>query len=388
MRRLLAERSFPVDEIRFFASARSAGSTLPWEGVDVRVEDAATADPSRAGHRAVLGRRRHVEGARAEVRRGRRHRHRQLLGLADGPGRPAGRRRGQRRRGRATRPRASSPTRTARRWPRCRCSSRCTTRPACSRLVVSTYQAVSGAGLAGVDELDEQVRRPSPTRRPALTHDGAAVTFPDAGEVRAPDRVQRAAAGRLDRRRRRVRDRRGEEAAQRVAQDPRHPRRCSSRARACGCRCSPGTRCRSTPSSPGRCRWRGRSSCWPRAPGVELSDVPTPLQAAGARPVLRRPGAAGPGRAGRARAGAVRQQRQPAQGRRAQRRADRRAARLTRPQQRCSGTDGHTRARLGTTPRTPRPRRRPDARARQAFQSNGSISRSTRRRRLRGRWSM
>ncbi|MBE7190103.1 MAG: aspartate-semialdehyde dehydrogenase, partial [Jatrophihabitans endophyticus] len=46
MRRLLAERSFPVDEIRYFASARSAGSTLPWEGVDVRVEDAATADPS------------------------------------------------------------------------------------------------------------------------------------------------------------------------------------------------------------------------------------------------------------------------------------------------------------------------------------------------------
>ena len=28
-----------------------------------------------------------------------------------------------------------------------------------TRLVVSTYQAVSGSGLAGVDELDEQVRR-------------------------------------------------------------------------------------------------------------------------------------------------------------------------------------------------------------------------------------
>src|SRR6266702_2166408 len=46
MRRLLAERSFPVDEIRFFASTRSAGNTLPWEGVDVRIEDAAVADPS------------------------------------------------------------------------------------------------------------------------------------------------------------------------------------------------------------------------------------------------------------------------------------------------------------------------------------------------------
>ena len=46
MRRLLAERSFPVDEIRFFASARSAGGTLPWQGVDIRIEDAAVADPS------------------------------------------------------------------------------------------------------------------------------------------------------------------------------------------------------------------------------------------------------------------------------------------------------------------------------------------------------
>src|SRR3954468_11098429 len=46
MRRLLAERAFPVDEIRFFASARSAGSTLPWRGGDVVVEDASTADPS------------------------------------------------------------------------------------------------------------------------------------------------------------------------------------------------------------------------------------------------------------------------------------------------------------------------------------------------------
>jgi aspartate-semialdehyde dehydrogenase len=30
VRQLLAERSFPLTELRFFASARSAGSTLPW----------------------------------------------------------------------------------------------------------------------------------------------------------------------------------------------------------------------------------------------------------------------------------------------------------------------------------------------------------------------
>ncbi len=46
VRQLLDERNFPVDEIRFFASARSAGSTLPWRGGTVTVEDAETADPS------------------------------------------------------------------------------------------------------------------------------------------------------------------------------------------------------------------------------------------------------------------------------------------------------------------------------------------------------
>src|SRR6476646_4516243 len=44
MRRLLVERDFPVDEMRYFASSRSAGSTLDWKGQAVVVEDAATAD--------------------------------------------------------------------------------------------------------------------------------------------------------------------------------------------------------------------------------------------------------------------------------------------------------------------------------------------------------
>src|SRR5688572_119679 len=44
MRTLLDERGFPVDEIRYFASARSAGTTLPWRGEQVTVEDTATAD--------------------------------------------------------------------------------------------------------------------------------------------------------------------------------------------------------------------------------------------------------------------------------------------------------------------------------------------------------
>lgn len=44
MRTLLHERNFPVEQIRYFASARSAGSTLPWGDTEITVEDTATAD--------------------------------------------------------------------------------------------------------------------------------------------------------------------------------------------------------------------------------------------------------------------------------------------------------------------------------------------------------
>lgn len=44
MRRLLAERGYPVDQIRYFASSRSAGKKLPWGDEEVVVEDIATAD--------------------------------------------------------------------------------------------------------------------------------------------------------------------------------------------------------------------------------------------------------------------------------------------------------------------------------------------------------
>jgi aspartate-semialdehyde dehydrogenase len=45
------------------------------------------------------------------------------------------------------------------------------------RLIASTYQAVSGGGLAGVDELDKQAREVVDQAR-ELTHDGEAVRFP------------------------------------------------------------------------------------------------------------------------------------------------------------------------------------------------------------------
>jgi aspartate-semialdehyde dehydrogenase len=44
MRAVLEQRQFPADDVRFFASARSAGRKLPWAGGEVEVEDADTAD--------------------------------------------------------------------------------------------------------------------------------------------------------------------------------------------------------------------------------------------------------------------------------------------------------------------------------------------------------
>ena len=46
LRSILAERAFPVDDMRYLASSRSAGTTLPWGDKEITVEDASTADLS------------------------------------------------------------------------------------------------------------------------------------------------------------------------------------------------------------------------------------------------------------------------------------------------------------------------------------------------------
>lgn len=46
MRKLLEERDFPASSVRFFASARSAGKKLSFRGQEIEVEDAGTADPT------------------------------------------------------------------------------------------------------------------------------------------------------------------------------------------------------------------------------------------------------------------------------------------------------------------------------------------------------
>ncbi len=46
MRQILLQRGLELEEVRFFASARSAGQVLSFGGREVTVEDAATADPA------------------------------------------------------------------------------------------------------------------------------------------------------------------------------------------------------------------------------------------------------------------------------------------------------------------------------------------------------
>ena len=164
-------------------------------------------------------------------------------------------------------------------------------------------------------------------RPPRWPSTGRAVAFPAPAEVRQDHRLQRAAAGRLAGRRRLGRDRRGAEAAQRVAQDPAHPRPAGVR----DLRPRPGVhrslagrarRVRAKTSAP-----RRRTELLATAPGVGPDGRAHPARRRRPGPELRRPDPRRPGRTGRQGPGVLRQQRQPAQGRCPQRGADRRAGR-------------------------------------------------------------
>ena len=170
--------------VRFFASARSAGRTLPWAGDDVVVEDVVAAD--FAGIDIAL----FSCGARP----------RSSSPPAWPP--PAPSSSTTRRPGGWTRTsRSSCPRSTPRRSRSIPkgivANPNCTTMVAMPvlkplhdlaglrRVVVSTYQAVSGAGLAGTAELDEQVRKVADGAA-ALAHDGRAVELPAPVKFPAP----------------------------------------------------------------------------------------------------------------------------------------------------------------------------------------------------------
>lgn len=178
MRTMLEERDFPVRSIRFFSSARSAGTTLPWKGQDIVVEDVATADysgidiavfsagatasreyaPKFAAAGAVV-----VDNSSAW-----RKDPAVPLVVSEVNGEDI-----------AARPKGII------------ANPNCTTMavmPALKplvdaaggldRLTVSSYQAVSGSGVKGVQELVGQVRATVSEPLEALALDGRAVTFP------------------------------------------------------------------------------------------------------------------------------------------------------------------------------------------------------------------
>ncbi|MFP5326323.1 MAG: aspartate-semialdehyde dehydrogenase [Acidimicrobiia bacterium] len=179
MRQILEQRDFPVARIRYFASARSAGSTLPWKGEEIVVEDS---DPAKTSFEGI-----------------------DIALMSNG----------------ATQSRTQAPAVAAAgaivvdnssAWrmdpevplvvPEANAHAldsipkgiianpNCTTMVAIPvlkvlddlaglrRMVVSTYQAVSGNGVAGVRELAAQLGAAAPEKLAELSFDGAAVSFP------------------------------------------------------------------------------------------------------------------------------------------------------------------------------------------------------------------
>ncbi|MDY6996982.1 MAG: aspartate-semialdehyde dehydrogenase [Actinomycetota bacterium] len=188
MRTLLAERDFPADEVRFFASARSAGKTLEFNGRLIEVEDSETADPAgldialfSAG--ATMSR---VQAPRFAA-----------AGAVVVDNSSAWRKD-------PDVPLVVSEVNFARDVSDPRAlpkgiiaNPNCTTMAAMPvlkplhdesglvRMIASTYQAVSGSGLAGVEELFGQVDATVEKSR-ELVHQGTAVDFPEPAKYVAP----------------------------------------------------------------------------------------------------------------------------------------------------------------------------------------------------------
>ncbi|ANW20196.1 aspartate-semialdehyde dehydrogenase [Streptomyces clavuligerus] len=177
MRKILAERKFPADELRLFASARSAGSTVVWEGREITVEDAATADwsgldivlfsaggaTSRALAEKVAG-----QGA-VVIDNSSAWRMDPEVPLVVSEVNPHAVK--DRPKGIIANPNCT----TMAAMPVLKPLDR---EAGLTALVATTYQAVSGSGLAGVAELDGQVKK-TVEEAAALTHDGSAVAFPE-----------------------------------------------------------------------------------------------------------------------------------------------------------------------------------------------------------------
>ncbi|MFC8076280.1 aspartate-semialdehyde dehydrogenase [Streptomyces sp. NPDC057307] len=184
MRTILAERNFPADELRLFASARSAGSTIEWRGKPITVEDASTADYT--GLDIVLF---SAGGATSRA----------LAEKVASQG-PVVIDNSSAWRGHPEVPLVVSevnPHAVANRPKGIIANPNCTTMAAMpvlrplhdeaglTALVATTYQAVSGSGLAGVAELHDQARKVV-ENADRLTFDGDAVDFPEPTVYKRP----------------------------------------------------------------------------------------------------------------------------------------------------------------------------------------------------------
>lgn len=179
VRQLLLEREFPIAEIRFFASARSAGTVIPFGDRDVVVEDAASADPTGLDI-AIFS-----AGATTSKAQAPRFAAAGVTVIDNSSG---------------WRMDPQVPLVVSEVNPHAIdqaelgiiANPNCTTMAAMpvlkvldaeaglQRLIVSTYQAVSGAGLAGGEELLEQATAVVAQNAMQLVHDGGAVEFPEA----------------------------------------------------------------------------------------------------------------------------------------------------------------------------------------------------------------
>ncbi|MGH9117211.1 MAG: aspartate-semialdehyde dehydrogenase [Acidimicrobiales bacterium] len=184
MRTILGERAFPVDEIRYFASARSAGSRLPWGDGEITVEQADTAD-YRGLDVAFMSAGRFASKELAPT-------------IAVAGVRVIDNSSAWRMDPEVPLVVAGVNDHQLERIPKgIVANPNCTTMAAMPvlgplhreaglrRLIVSTYQAVSGAGGEGVAELDEQVRK-TWDGAATLTFGGDAVEFPAPNTFAAP----------------------------------------------------------------------------------------------------------------------------------------------------------------------------------------------------------
>ena len=181
MRRLLLERNFPIENVRFFASARSAGSVLPFGDRDVTVEDIATEDLSgidialfSAGGAASKEHAPRFAAAGAIVidnsSAWRLDPDVPLVVSEVNPHAIA-----QAKKGIVANPNCT----TMAAMPVLKVLD---TEAGLERLIVTTFQAVSGSGLAGANELEgEVVAAVEQGNLGRLVHDGRAIDFPAPG---------------------------------------------------------------------------------------------------------------------------------------------------------------------------------------------------------------